>query len=190
MSIKFFFVSLVLVACGHLDQPTQVPPSQEAVVNCPRVPPGLVPPVPVGILFGRAAHGVEIYSCEGTPQGPQWGYVGPRVELYDLRTGRLRETHQSYPSFASPDDGSMLQTSVYQEVQVTPGIVSWALLVTVASSPGPTGYGDLGFVSWVQRLDTSGGLPPTSACVTGQVTEVPFDALYVFYGDDGEGECR
>jgi Protein of unknown function (DUF3455) len=43
------------------------------------------------------------------------------------------------------------------------------------------GPGLLADVTFIQRLDTTGGLPPTGACVEGTTASVPYTTTYTFW---------
>jgi hypothetical protein len=43
------------------------------------------------------------------------------------------------------------------------------------------GDGIFGSVTYVQRLDTTGGLAPATACADGQTRGIPYTAEYRFY---------
>jgi hypothetical protein len=43
------------------------------------------------------------------------------------------------------------------------------------------GTGVFGSVTYINRLDTSGGAAPTGSCISGQTVGVPYTAQYLFY---------
>jgi hypothetical protein len=52
------------------------------------------------------------------------------------------------------------------------------LLLKAATNRGD---GIFGKVSYIQRLNTSGGLAPAGACTDGKTTGVPYTAKYRFF---------
>jgi uncharacterized protein DUF3455 len=68
---------------------------------------------------------------------------------------------------------------------VKPGAVAWLLLEKKGTQRGPTGGEDLSQTTFVQRLNTSGGLAPTTGCSLpehiGATAFVPYTADYFFY---------
>jgi hypothetical protein len=62
---------------------------------------------------------------------------------------------------------------------------SVVLLVTVGKAEGPTGGGVLAQTAYIQRLNTSGGAPPSTGCAlathVGAFALVPYSADYFFY---------
>ena len=68
---------------------------------------------------------------------------------------------------------------------VTPGAIPWLLLQVVGAQKGPTGGHALTATTFIQRLNTSGGIPPSAGCTApteiGHQAFVPYTADYVFY---------
>jgi hypothetical protein len=67
---------------------------------------------------------------------------------------------------------------------VAPGAIAWLLLEVVGTESGPTGGERLTRTTFIQRLNTSGGIAPSSACdgaTIGNTEFVPYMADYFFY---------
>ena len=67
---------------------------------------------------------------------------------------------------------------------VSPGAIPWLLLDVVGTEPGPTGGDRLTRTTFVQRLNTSGGIAPSTACTSSNVGAeafVPYTADYFFF---------
>ena len=68
---------------------------------------------------------------------------------------------------------------------VEAGAIPWLLLTVVGAEYGPEGGAFLTQASHIQRLNTSGGVAPSTGCSQpveiGAVTLVPYSADYVFY---------
>ncbi len=68
---------------------------------------------------------------------------------------------------------------------VEQGAVAWLLLKVVGAEIGPTGGDTLTPATFVQRLNTSGGLAPSSGCNSlanlGNQAFMPYEADYFFY---------
>jgi len=67
---------------------------------------------------------------------------------------------------------------------VAPGAIPWLLLDVVGTEPGPTGGDRLTRTTFVQRLNTSGGIAPSTACTSSNVGAeafVPYTADYFFF---------
>jgi hypothetical protein len=80
---------------------------------------------------------------------------------------------------------AMLLQQSTDERFVQKGAVAWLKLQTVGVDEGPTGSGRLTKVTFIQRLNTAGGLAPASGCSTfedlGRRAFVPYSADYFFY---------
>lgn len=55
------------------------------------------------------------------------------------------------------------------------------LLVKAVANIGARHLSLFGDTTFVQRLDTRGGAPPATACVAGQIEQVPYSADYSFF---------
>ena len=94
---------------------------------------------------------------------------------------------QDCPSWRSPADGSTVwgEKSASAAAGTDPscpdtGSIACLLLKAVATGGGqPAGL--FSRTTFIQRLQTSGGSPPGTACTAGQVALVPYRATYVFY---------
>jgi hypothetical protein len=58
------------------------------------------------------------------------------------------------------------------------------LLQSVGNDTGPTGGSLLADATFIQRLKTSGGAVPATACTVGQTQLVPYHADYYFFRAD------
>ena len=151
-------------------------------------PPPVVPgeiQVPAGnkvFLVGHAV-GVQIYSCNGVA----WGFVAPRANLYNDH-GKLIVTHFGGPTWQAKDGSRAVGRLVDGgSVTVDPTAIPW-LLLSARTFAGPDGD-RLVPTTYVQRINTRGGLaPPASACTAataGAVVEVPYTADYYFWKRTG-----
>ena len=68
---------------------------------------------------------------------------------------------------------------------VEPGAIPWLLLQVVGTGTGPTGGAFLTQATFIQRLNTSGGVAPATGCSSsgnvGAISLVPYTADYFFY---------
>ena len=127
-------------------------------------------------LVGHAV-GVQIYTCNGST----WSSAVPRANLYD-DNGKLIITHFAGPTWQAKD-GSRAVGTVVDKVIPDRTAIPWVLLSTT-TTPGPDGD-RLVDTSFIQRINTTGGLtPPAADCnaaTAGTVVEVPYTADYVFW---------
>ena len=68
---------------------------------------------------------------------------------------------------------------------VAPDAIPWLLLDVVGAQDGPTGGHRLTSTTFIQRLNTSGGIAPSTGCAVstdvGKKASVPYTADYLFY---------
>ena len=126
------------------------------------------------------AAGVQKYRCQANGT---WLFTDPEATLYDSRrTRRPIGTH--FLNFATGrpvwrhQDGSAVEAARTASVPGDPGDIPWLLLQAVATTGGDSVFGK---TTWVQRLETSGGIAPAGACAPGATAAVPYSADYVFW---------
>lgn len=68
---------------------------------------------------------------------------------------------------------------------VAPGAIPWLRLQVVGAQDGPTGSHELTATTFIQRLNTAGGVAPSTGCTlstdVGREAFVPYTADYFFY---------
>jgi hypothetical protein len=136
------------------------------------VPPDIQPPAGHKQFFEAHAIGVQIYACNGTA----WTLSGPRANLYRGRS--FVASHFAGPTWMHRD-GSYVVGTLAKPFPVE-GTIPWLLLSATATGAGP--YGDkFAEVSYIQRVNTTGGVAPALPCTAGKVAEVPYTADYRFF---------
>jgi hypothetical protein len=132
-------------------------------------------------LLGHAV-GVQIYTCMTVPGGFAWSPATPRAELYDDQGNSIIK-HFGGPSWQAKD-GSKVVAARVDGVTVDATAIPWLLLKSTSSTPGPDGD-RLAGTTYIQRIATTGGLPPAAAdCnsdTAGTAREVPYTADYLFW---------
>jgi hypothetical protein len=85
-------------------------------------------------------------------------------------------------------DSSSVWAKVHQPdgaLTVDQSAIAWLLLDAVGTQDGPTGGHTLSDTTFVQRVNTTGGLPPATGCTSsadlGNQAFVPYTADYYFY---------
>jgi hypothetical protein len=84
-------------------------------------------------------------------------------------------------------DGSSVEAARTQTAPGGTGNIAWLLLQAVDTTAGTDGD-RLTSTTWVQRLNTSGGVAPAGTCTAGDRTAVPYSTDYFFWraaGGDG-----
>ena len=147
----------------------------------PTVPAELTVPDGHKLFLVGDAVGVQIYACVPTSGGYAWSPVGPRADVFDER-GKLLMTHFGGPTWKARD-GSRVVGRVDRRFPVV-GAIPWLRLVADSTLPGAEGD-RLAGTTFVQRLETTGGVAPASdtcdAAKVGEIAEVPYTAVYAFW---------
>ncbi len=139
------------------------------------VPPGLQPPVGNVLTAQFIASGVQVYQCTAGA----WVFLEPAANLVGSATGSSAiqtAIHYKGPTWESTTDGSLVQGRTIASSPV-PGSIPQLLLQATANR----GTGIFGTVTYINRLDTSGGAAPAGSCTSGQTVGVPYSAQYLFY---------
>ena len=180
-------------------------------VEPPRVPADLeVPEGNVAFLKG-AATGTQNYACTPSGSGFAWVLFTPEATLFN-RADKQTITHFFGPNPDEPNtdprvvaggliraawqarDTSTVWARVFPLSQpsfdpafVRPNSVPWLLLDARGVEEGPTGGDTLTKTTFIQRVNTSGGLAPTTGCSqasdVGKKAFIPYTADYFFYAD-------
>ena len=101
-------------------------------------------------------------------------------------TWQHRDTSTVWAKVNLNDDGSIGSSNDARFVEK--GAVNWLLLKAVGTQDGPTGGDTLTKTTFVQRLNTHGGVAPSEGCSSladlGHQAFMPYTADYFFYTDD------
>ena len=174
-----------------------------------------VPPVPGNLNVDEGnevflvGHGVgtQNYVClpsTASASGFAFSLFTPEATLFN-NEGKQLITHffspNSDPTVKPPEagtirvtwedsrDSSRVWAMLLQQSTEAPFVqkdaVAWLKLGTVGVDVGPIGSGRLTKVTFIQRLNTAGGLAPKEGCSTaqdlGRKAFVPYSADYFFY---------
>ena len=154
------------------------------------------PPMPLNIQVAKGnkaflegdAIGTQDYIC--LPSG--WTFFGPQATLFNERDKQII-THFLSPNpfengtprvtWQDSEDTSKVWGMTIASVPVEPATIAipWLLVQVVGAQDGPTGGDELSETTFIQRLNTIGGLAPTTACTVGAMALVPYTAEYFFY---------
>ena len=127
------------------------------------------------------ADGVQKYACQSNGT---WLFTDPEAVLYDAAGGKAIGSH--FLNFATGrpvwqfQDGSSVEAARKAAAPGGAGNIAWLLLEAKATSAGSDGD-RLTNTTWVQRLNTSGGVPPAGACMPGATIAVPYTTDYAFW---------
>jgi hypothetical protein len=170
------------------------------------------PPVPAEIQVeaGNKAflegHGVgtQNYSCLPSGTGFAWTLFTPQATLFKDNDQQVT-THFFSPNLSPIPQDEKLRTfratwqdsrdtsTVWAKVLqpssdpafVAQGAIPWLLLQVVGAQDGPKGGHELTATTFIQRLNTFGGVAPSDGCAlatdVGREAFMPYTADYFFY---------
>jgi hypothetical protein len=139
------------------------------------IPAKLAPPPGTVLIGAYKAVGVQIYVCaaQGSASGPV--LKAPDAQLID--NGKAIARHYTGPTWEAADGSKVVGKMIDSAPAPTEGAIPW-LLLTAQS----TGQGIFEGARFVQRIETSGGTAPTTACPpAGAEWRVPYTATYRFF---------
>lgn len=164
----------------------------------PPVPGDLnVPADKKAFLIGHA-YGTQNYVCLPSATGVAWTLFGPQATLFS-EDGDQLITHFLSPNPEehgtpratwqhSKDTSSVwaVATAIYTLPDfVAPGAIPWLKLEVVGRQYGPQWGDRLLSATHIQRVNTAGGVAPSTGCSvgtdTGKKVLAPYETDYVFY---------
>ncbi|MFF7975668.1 DUF3455 domain-containing protein [Streptomyces sp. NPDC007905] len=162
-------------AAGHASDRPQNHPSGSASHALP-IPPQLQVPDGNQRIATLDARGVQTYTCASGA----WTLLEPAATLWNRHDPRHRPValHTRGPVWISTRDGSAVNASAVPGASVPRDHSVPELLLKATATRGD---GIFGAVSYVQRLNTAGGVAPSGTCTQGAQTSVPYSATYLFY---------
>ena len=151
------------------------------------IPSDLEPTAKERRAFTVYARGVQIYTCElKEGAAPNWNFVAPEATLYDTPSTNVAVGSHGAGPFWEARDGSKVIGKVKARADApTETSIPWLLLTTTSAG----GAGKMANVSSVQRINTYGGVAPTTGCAkkedAGKTVRVPYSSDYVFFASGG-----
>jgi hypothetical protein len=186
LSLTSTLLLIPLVGCSSADAmddsatPEEVASESAELKSFPPLPdPKLAVPEGNRLAFYFDALGVQIYSCQAKAGVHAWTFVAPEASLFDAR-GKLVVKHFGGPTWQSVADGSKVVATKVEEFADDPASIPELLLIASSHE----GKGVMADVTFIQRLETVGGIAPTSTCDAGNVgatARVPYSSTYFFY---------
>ncbi len=175
-------------------------PAHADKVTPPPVPPNIE--VPAGnqpFLVGHAV-GTQNYVCLPSDTGVAFKLFTPQATLFKdndkqisthffspnpFENGTIRATWQDSRDTSSVWGQGKPEYSSSDPNFVAPGAIAWLLVKVVGAQDGPKGGDALTATTYIQRLNTSGGVAPATGCAEatdlGKQAFVPYEADYYFY---------
>jgi hypothetical protein len=175
------------------------------IITPPPVPPEIqVPPGNTAFLRAHAL-GTQNYICKASSSGFTWTFFSPEATLFiTFKWFNGDISQQVTTHFLSPNPfekdlprvtwqhsfdtsrvwGRAIRTSADPKF-VEPGAIPWLLVEKVGVERGPTGGNTLAQTTFIQRINTTGGVAPSTGCSqaadAGNTALVPYTADYLFY---------
>jgi hypothetical protein len=178
-------------------------------VTPPEVPARLVPTGATAFLVGHAV-GTQNYICLPSGAGFKFVLFTPQATLFGDNEKQVithyfspnpdedgtpiratwQDSHDTSTVWAS---ATQMATTATDPKFVKEGAVAWLLLKVVGAQSGPIGSNKLGPTTFIQRVNTSGGLAPPTGCDSladvGHEAFQPYTADYFFY-TGGESDAN
>ncbi|UUZ68739.1 DUF3455 domain-containing protein [Polaromonas sp. P2-4] len=171
-SVASVLALTLLAACGSM-QPRYSQAMLPAAVQ-----------VPAGNRVAMETVGVGEITYQCSPRKDmagqfEWVFVGPDARLND-RSGKQVGKYYGPPATWESMDGSRLTAT---QIAVAPNGTGNIPTQLVKANPA-TGRGAMSGVTYIQRVDTKGGVAPTTPCAADNVGAkqvVQYQADYIFY---------
>ena len=184
--------------------------AQPEILTAPTMPANIQAPAGNTLFLTGQAQGTQNYICLPSASGFAWTFFSPQATL--LRNFKFFGTdvqQQIITHFLSPNpqetgtprvtwqsslDTSAVWAKALQNSSdpafVAPGAIPWVLLEAVGTRNGLTGTELLSHTTYVQRLNTTGGVAPSTGCSqsgnVGATALAPYTADYFFYQKSGQ----
>jgi hypothetical protein len=176
------------------------PAYADEAITPPPVPANIqVPEGNVPFMVGHAV-GTQNYVCLPFEDGVRFTLFTPQATLFN-EAGEEIMTHYFGPN---PSEAGTVRaawqhsqdtSTVWGQVKpgnsstdpeyVAPGAIAWLLVTIVGDQDGPNGGDKLAKTTFIQRLNTSGGMAPSTGCTSlsdvGNQAFVPYTTDYYFY---------
>jgi hypothetical protein len=198
---------MILLACvaaftGALSFSMARPVHANPNLGPPPVPANLQVPAGNKLFLVGHAVGTQQYFCKFSGTSFTWEFFGPQATLFKNNDKQII-THFLSPNPAesgtpratwqdSKDSSTVWAVAIASSSDpafVAPGAIPWLLLDVVGDQPGPTEGDKLTRTTFIQRLNTSGGVAPATGCAAvsdiGKRALVPYITDYFFYEYDG-----
>jgi hypothetical protein len=177
-------------------------------INLMAVPQALQAPAGNSPYLKASAEGTQNYICLPTATGFGWTFFAPEATLFmkvrwfngevkqqvtthflspnPLESSTARATWQSSLDSSAVWGRAIANSSDPAFVQA--GSIPWLLVQAVGTRRGPTGGSMLSETTYIQRVNTWGGVAPATGCSqasqVGTSALVPYTTDYVFYKAD------
>jgi hypothetical protein len=177
----------VLALCGVVAAAASAHPAPQTAPGDPLDPRTYAPDSK--LFLAVYATGVQKYTCQASGT---WLFTDPEATLYTT-TGARKPIGTHFLNFATGrpvwelKDGSTVEAARKVTVPAGTGNIPSLLLEAVVTTAGSDGDRLTG-TTWVQRLNTSGGVAPAGTCTPGDTLAIPYSADYFFWKAKAGGQ--
>ena len=141
--------------------------------------------VPAGNTLALTVMGAGdlTYECKektATPGAFEWVFVAPTAVLYDKTSKAAIGKYYAGPTWEA-NDGSKVGG---KQLGVSPSATVASIPLQLVQAGPATGSGAMSGITFIQRMNTQGGVAPAIACAAGNAGErktVKYEADYLFY---------
>ena len=213
---RLSFMVMLLTSVIALSFTVPAPqPAFADTITPPSVPSNIQVPAGNKVFMVGHAVGTQNYICVPFGSGFRFVLFTPEATLFDEEGGQLT-THYFSPNPLEPNtdprvlsdyviraawQDSKDSSTVWGMVKpgnsstdpafVEPGAIAWLLATKVGVQDGPTGGDRLSATTFIQRVNTHGGLAPSTGCASpedmGKTAFIPYTTDYYFYKSTGDG---
>jgi hypothetical protein len=148
------------------------------------VPPALAVPAGNKLRFSTDASGAQIYGCDATATGYAWIFRAPEATLHGHK-GKPAGIHYAGPTWQAKDGSTVVGVKLAEAPAADPSAIPLLLLGAASHA----GKGRMADVTYIQRLETTGGKAPATGCDAahvGEAVRVAYTATYYFYEARGK----
>lgn len=171
-----------ILAVGALTTLLAACSTQTGMMQAPDAPATVAAPAGNKPVMSTVGVGELTYECRAkanTAGAFEWVFVAPTAVLYDANRTALGKYYGG-PTWESTDGSKVTGKQLAVAPSPNPGAIPLQL---VQANPA-TGNGAMKGVTYIQRLNTIGGVAPTDSCSSANVgasKQIRYQADYVFY---------
>lgn len=165
-------LTTVLAACS----------TPASMIKTPDAPATVTAPAGNKAVMTTVGVGVLNYECRAKVNMAdtfEWVFTAPTAVLYDMKRNTVGKYYGG-PTWESTDGSKVTGKQLAVAPSPNPGAIPLQL---VQANPA-TGDGAMKGVTYIQRLNTIGGVAPTDSCSAANVganKQIRYQADYVFY---------
>jgi hypothetical protein len=181
--LRIASLGLIVVAWAWLASPGSAVPACDKDAATADPADKIKPPDGLVVLAKLKAEGVQIYECKVIDPNHRvlryhWVLKAPAAELKN-DGGKKAGKHGDGPAWED-DDGKVIGARPPVGTLPKDGTIPWLLI----KADKTEGTGMFAKVTYIQRVDTTGGAAPKQVDegYAGTELRVPYKATYIFYG--------